>query len=449
MCPWLMRGNITLATWVIHETTDEEILKFLKLYRDRRQWIVDCFFGFRKEIPVKEFKVPSQKKLNEFAYKQLTEVDNFRAHVAQKLIKYVQSTLKALKNQAKEQKRKTVTKPVFKRLSARFDYYDFEVNWNENKVIIKPFKNKEFIFKLPRTKYFEKFKGLKPKELVLKYIPKLRRFKICIVFEFEVIINEPRSLMLIEQNEKYILYKVVSLDGKLITMNCIPRKYYIRALNHRKIAENYQKRYSTCWRFRPNVLDKIRYHHTRARNITKDGSHFTAKKLVNIAKRYGAWIVDEDLKGLKRYVEQQGSKDFRWRFARICYAKLQHCLRYKTILNGLYFFTVDSEGNSSTCARCGSRLIFKTWKLGYCPKCKLYVHRDFNALENIFKKAVKKLPEVFKELDKVLKKFEKAREAGKKGALKRWKKPKTEDEAPKMTHSGAEGLPNAGMKPRP
>ena len=59
-----------------------------------------------------------------------------------------------------------------------------------------------------------------------------------------------------------------------------------------------------------------------------------------------------------------------------------------------------------------------SYKLKYCSKCNATYHRDFVALENIFKKAINKLPEVFKEIENAWRKREKLREAGRKGRMK-------------------------------
>ncbi len=224
--------------------------------------------------------------------------------------------------------------------------------------------------------------------------------------------------MLIDQNERYITCRVKDLNGNKLTEGCIPRKSFTRALTHKKMVENLQKKYNKSWRFIPKVIKRVRKHHERARNITTDEAHIIANRLISIAREYNAWIVDENLEGMKQNIEQSRDVKMRWKVKHMCYRKLQHCLKYKAILNGIYFFTVDSKGNSSTCPRCGSKLKDINYKLKYCPKCNYINHRDFIALENIFKKAVSKLPEVFKEIENAWKKREKLREVGKKGRMK-------------------------------
>jgi len=64
---------------------------------------------------------------------------------------------------------------------------------------------------------------------------------------------------------------------------------------------------------------------------------------------------------------------------------------YKDMVNYLLNYAIDNKinnaydprGTSKKCSGCGSNVYNPTWKVSYCDKCKIFMHRDGNASINI------------------------------------------------------------------
>lgn len=52
-------------------------------------------------------------------------------------------------------------------------------------------------------------------------------------------------------------------------------------------------------------------------------------------------------------------------------------------LNGSRVMKVDAKHTSTHCAHCNTELVFKTWKIAYCPTCDCLLDRDVNAAHNV------------------------------------------------------------------
>jgi putative transposase len=154
-----MRGeelvvNEALKVRALPEGSYDELLEFLRLYRDAVQLVVDKIWGIDEKL--------SWKKLHRLFYNDLVSM-SFRAHHAKEI--YINA--KSLMNSAKSNGGR---KPVLRKLSARIDKYDYKLDLNNMTLTLKLHNGYEARLKLvaPRERV-EKFRSWSNYELVVKY----------------------------------------------------------------------------------------------------------------------------------------------------------------------------------------------------------------------------------------------------------------------------------------
>ena len=69
-----------------------------------------------------------------------------------------------------------------------------------------------------------------------------------LVFNREVELKEPRTIMGIDINFNNATYTIIDLNSNLISMVVIPFRGLSRALHLKKLSEDLQKRYPKSWR---------------------------------------------------------------------------------------------------------------------------------------------------------------------------------------------------------
>jgi putative transposase len=222
----------------------------------------------------------------------------FRAHVARNIYEYALALVKAVKENDGD-------KPVLRKLSARLDYQDARVELDKGivRIIIR---GKWYALKLRhRREYIERFRGLRWKEVHVKY--ENGKMYVSIVFEFTYKPYAPKGIIALDIN----LRMVTAYDGSEVRRY---RARFVDALSKRKRAEELQKKYAKRWRFNEKILSRVKALHRKARNIVIDWSWKLAKQVALKALRHGYAIALEDLEGLRENVNSKCNEIDRLRY---------------------------------------------------------------------------------------------------------------------------------------
>jgi putative transposase len=113
--------NEALKTRALPEGSYDKLLEFLKLYRDAVQIVVDRVWGIDEKL--------SWKKLHRLFYSDLMRL-GFRAHHAKEIYVYAKSLVESAESNKGR-------KPIFRKLSARIDKYDYELDLNNMTLTLK------------------------------------------------------------------------------------------------------------------------------------------------------------------------------------------------------------------------------------------------------------------------------------------------------------------------
>ena len=105
---------------------------------------------------------------------------------------------------------------------------------------------------------------------------------------------QPRDVIAVDINERKIVYGDHVINEEIDTG-------IDRARRWKLLAESLQKRYSypryPAWRRRRGILNRIRSHHRKARDILEDWARKSALEIVRLAKELGYAVAREDLRG--------------------------------------------------------------------------------------------------------------------------------------------------------
>jgi len=371
-----MKGSIRQLAWRIPEGAYHRALKAeaevvegslsdllwdLLLYKYAMQRVVDALWDLDK--------IPNRSQAHQMFYQMLRSY-GFRAHVAKNIHEYALALVKAVKESGGD-------KPTLRRLSARLDYCDARVELDKG-IVRVILRNKWYTLKLKhRREYIERFKNLKWKEVHVKY--ENGKIYVSIVFEFRYEPYVPRGIIALDIN----LRTVTAYDGSEVRRF---RTRFIDALSKRKRAEELQKKYAKRWRYNKKILERVRSFHRKARNIVIDWSWKLAKQVVLKALRHGYAIALEDLEGLRENANSKGDA-VTWKFTMFAYRRLQHSIISKAIEYGVPVIIVDPRNTSSTCPRCGEKLVY-IHRLAVCKKCGFKADRDSVGAMNIWLRAL-------------------------------------------------------------
>jgi putative transposase len=310
-------------------------------------------------------KVPSRSQAHRMFYSVLRS-HGFRAHVARNIYEYALALVKAVKEN-------NGSKPTLRKLSARLDYQDARVELNKGIVRII-LRDRWYALKLKhRREYMERFKGLRWKEVHVKYV--YGKLFVSIVFEFVYKPYVPKGIIALDTN----LRMVTACDGSKVRRY---RTRFVDALSKRKRAEELQRKYPKRWRYNEKILSRVKALHRRARNIVVDWSWKLAKQVVQKALLKDYAIALEDLEGLRESANDK-SDEVAWMFTMFTYRRLQHSIISKAIEYGVPVVIVDPRNTSSTCPRCGEKLIY-IHRLAICKKCGFKADRDSVGAMNIW-----------------------------------------------------------------
>jgi putative transposase len=273
-----------------------DLLWDLAIYRYAMQRIVDALWDLDR--------IPNRSQAHRMFYNVLRSY-GFRAHVARNIYEYTLALVKAVKES-------NGGKPVLRKFSARLDYQDARVELGKGIVRII-LRDKWYTLKLKhRREYIERFRGLRWKEVHVKYVN--GKIYVSIVFEFMYKPYAPRGIIALDIN----LRMVTAYDGSDVRRY---RARFVDALSKRKLAEELQKKYPKRWRYNKKILSRVKAFHRKTRNIVIDWSWKFAKHVVLKALIKGCAIALENLEGLKERVNNK-SNAIAWKFSMFAYRRL-------------------------------------------------------------------------------------------------------------------------------
>lgn len=193
-----------------------------------------------------------------------------------------------------------------------------------------------------------------------------------------------RGVLAVDVNEKHIVVGNSKTEYRFETA-------VEKALYYKHLAEELQKKYSSskynAWLRRRGIRERIRYFHRKARNIVEDWVKKTSHKIVSLAKQRQYAVAREDLTGLIESLREL-PKEHRVSLLILSYRRLEHWIDWQCEKNGVPLIVVDPRGTSTTCPKCGSKLVENGYRKLKCPRCGFEADRDTVAVLNIEKKAL-------------------------------------------------------------
>jgi len=186
----------------------------------------------------------------------------------------------------------------------------------------------------------------------------------------------------VDINERWIVY---GYPGRIVrdptrVEDCVRIRKHIERLQRKYSSGKYR-----AW-LRPGVLKRIRELGKRIRSILEDFARKEAKRVVDFAAQHGRdTIVLEDLTKLIERAREL-KKPWRERLVLASYRRLLHWIEWQAAKRGLAVVKIDPRGTSSTCPRCGSKLLFEPGRRVKCPRCGFEADRDEVAVMNLLKK---------------------------------------------------------------
>jgi putative transposase len=361
---WIPEGAYRRALKVEAEVVEgsiNDLLWDLLLYRYAMQRVVDALWDLDR--------IPNMSQAHRMFYNVLRSY-GFRAHVARNIYDLALALVKAVKEN-------NGSKPTLRKLSARLDYQDARVELDRG-IVRAIIRDKWHALKLKhRREYIERFKGLRWKEVHIKY--ENGKLFVSIVFEFMYKPYAPKGIIALDIN----LRTVTACDGSEIRRY---RTRFIDALSKRKRGEELMKKYAKRWRYNEKILEKVESLHRKSRNIVIDWSWKFAKHVVLKALKKGYAIALENLDGLR---ENTNSKcnEVVWKFTMFAYRRVQHSIISKALEYGVPIIIVDPRSTSSTCPRCREKLVY-IYRLAVCKRCGFKADRDSVGAMNIWLRAL-------------------------------------------------------------
>ncbi|WP_338602280.1 RNA-guided endonuclease TnpB family protein [Sulfolobus tengchongensis] len=155
------------------------------------------------------------------------------------------------------------------------------------------------------------------------------------------------------------------------------------SVHYKKLAENLQRKYPKRWRENKRILGRIRSFHIKARNIVQDFAKKVGKWVVDEAKRIGAnYIVLEDLNKMISHVKGL-KKNYREKLYLMQYRRVQQWVEWEAKKHGLNVIYVKPAYSSTTCPKCGEKMVESDYRTLKCGKCGFEDHRDYIAVYNL------------------------------------------------------------------
>jgi len=197
----------------------------------------------------------------------------------------------------------------------------------------------------------------------------------------------PKGVLAVDINKRQVVVGNSSVEVRIET----PTE---RALRYRRLAERLQVKYSSpkynAWRRRGGIRRRIRHFHRKARNIIEDWARRTAHIIVSLARQGQLAVAREDLTGLVESLREL-PKGHRTALIMLGYRRLAFWIDWQAEKNGVPLFIVDPANTSSTCPRCGAKLVEVGYRRLRCPHCGFEADRDSIAVLNIEGRALGKM----------------------------------------------------------
>ncbi|ESQ20713.1 MAG: transposase, IS605 OrfB family, central region [uncultured Acidilobus sp. CIS] len=197
----------------------------------------------------------------------------------------------------------------------------------------------------------------------------------------------PKGVLAVDVNEKQVVVGNSSVEVRVET----PIE---RILRYRRLAERLQEKYSSpkynAWLRRSGIRRRIRHFHRKARNIIEDWAKRTSHTIISLAKQGQLAVAREDLTGLIESLRKL-PKGHRTALVILGYRRLAFWVDWQAEKNGVPLFVVDPAGTSTTCPRCGAKLVEVGHRRLRCPRCGLEADRDAIAILNIERRALSKM----------------------------------------------------------
>jgi IS605 OrfB family transposase len=197
----------------------------------------------------------------------------------------------------------------------------------------------------------------------------------------------PKGVLAVDINEGRVVVGNSSVEVRIET----PVE---RALHYRRLAERLQGKYSStrynAWLRRRGVRRRVRYFHRKAKNIIEDWARRTSHMIISLAKQSQLAVAREDLTGLIESLRRL-SKGHRAALLMLGYRRLGLWIDWQAEKNGVPLLVVDPADTSSTCPRCGAKLVEVGYRRLRCPRCGLEADRDTVAVLNIEERALSQM----------------------------------------------------------
>jgi len=197
----------------------------------------------------------------------------------------------------------------------------------------------------------------------------------------------PKGVLAVDVNEGQIVVGNSSVEVRVET----PIE---RALRYRRLAERLQGKYSSpkyrAWLRRSGIRRRVRHFHRKARNIIEDWARRTSHTIISLAKQSQLAVAREDLTGLVESLREL-PKEHRTALIALGYRRLAFWLDWQAEKGGVPLLVVDPVDTSSTCPRCGAKLVVVGYRRLRCPRCGLEADRDTIAVLNIEGRALSKM----------------------------------------------------------
>jgi len=197
----------------------------------------------------------------------------------------------------------------------------------------------------------------------------------------------PKGVLAVDVNERQVVVGNSSVEQRVET----PVE---RALRYRRLAERLQGKYSStrynAWLRRSGIRKRVRSFHRKARNIIEDWAKRTSHTIISLARQGQLAVAREDLTGLIESLRKL-PKGHRTALVMLGYRRLAFWVDWQAEKNGVPLFVVEPAGTSSTCPRCGTKLVEVGHRRLRCPRCGLEADRDSIAVLNIERRALSKM----------------------------------------------------------
>jgi IS605 OrfB family transposase len=197
----------------------------------------------------------------------------------------------------------------------------------------------------------------------------------------------PKGVLAVDVNERQVVVGNSRVEVRIET----PVE---RALHYRRLAERLQGKYSSArysaWLRRSGVRRRVRYFRRKAKNIMEDWARKTAHTIISLARQGQLAVAREDLTGLVEGLRRL-PKGHRTALIALGYRRLAFWMDWQAEKNGVPLLIVNPADTSTTCPRCGTKLVEVGYRRLRCPSCGLEADRDTIAVLNIERRALSQM----------------------------------------------------------